>query len=155
MYDRLTDDARWIVRRGQEHARATGATAIESEHLLVAMSERDGAPAQRVLVDAGLTADRLLRLIDHERERSLRSAGIEPTPIAVPPTHVSLKLATSAKNVLRRAVARSAQGRVKGIDSRKLLQAILDQEAGTVPRLLALAEVDRSALIAALDGEDA
>ena len=38
MFDRLTDDARWVVRRGQDHARATGATAIESEHLLLAVS---------------------------------------------------------------------------------------------------------------------
>lgn len=155
MFDRLTDEARWVVRRGQDHARATGATAIESEHLLVALSEREGTRAQRVLVDAGLTAERLRELMDQERDRSLRSAGIEPSPIPVPLSDSSLALATSAKNVLRRAVARSAQGKAKGIDATRLLRAVLDQEAGTVPRLLALAEVDQPALLAALGTEDA
>ncbi|MFT4081377.1 MAG: Clp protease N-terminal domain-containing protein [Nocardioides sp.] len=155
MFDRLTDEARWVVRRGQDHARATSATTIESEHLLVALSEREGTRAQRVLVDAGLTAERLRGLIDQERDRSLRSAGIEPSPIPVSPSASSLALATSAKNVLRRAVVRSTRGKTKGIDATRLLRAVLDQEAGTVPRLLALAEVDQSALLAALGEEDA
>lgn len=154
MFDRLTNEARWVVRRGQEHARATGATAIESEHLLVALSEREGTSAQRVLIDAGLTAEQLRGLIEQERDRSLRFAGIEPSPIQVSPSESSLALATSAKNVLRRAVARSKQGKTKGIDSTRLLRAVLDQEAGTVPRLLALADVDRSGLLAALGNED-
>ena len=154
MFDRLTDDARWVVRRGQDHARATGATAIESEHLLLAVSEREDTRAQRVLVDAGLTTTRLRRLMDQERERSLRFAGIEPSPIPVSPSEAKLPLATSAKNVLRRAVARAAQGPSTGIDSAGLLRGILDQEAGTVPRLLALAEIDRSELLTAL-GADA
>ncbi len=153
MFDRLTDEARWVVRRGQEHARASGATAIESEHLLVALSERAGSPAQRVLADAGLTAERLLGLIDQERERSLRFAGVEPTPIPRSPSTSSLALATSAKNVLRRAVVpqapRKAMG--NGIGSTTLLRAVLDQEAGTVPRLLALAGVDAWELLAALE----
>lgn len=96
MFDRLTHDARWAVRRGQDHARASGAAAIESEHLLVALSERDGTPAHRVLADAGLTPERLLVLINQERDRSLRFAGIEPSPIPVSPSASSLALATSA-----------------------------------------------------------
>ncbi len=155
MFDRLTDEARWVVRRGQDHARASGAAAIESEHLLVALSEREDTPAHRVLADAGLTPERLRGLINQERDRSLRFAGIEPSPIPVPPAASSLALATSAKNVLRRAVARSAQGKAKGIDSTRLLRSILDQEAGTVPRLLALADVDRAVLLAALGSDDA
>ena len=155
MFDRLTDDARWVVRRGQDHARASAAAAIESEHLLVALSEREGTLAWRVLADAGLTAERLRALIVQERDRSLRFAGIEPSPIPVSPSASSLALATSAKNVLRRAAARSAHGKTKGIDSTRLLRSVLDQEAGTVPRLLALADVDQAALLAALGGEDA
>lgn len=155
MFDRLTEEARWVVRRGQDHARATGATAIESEHLLVALSEREGTRAQRVLVDAGLTAERLRELMDQERDRNLRSAGMEPSPIPVPLSDSSLALATSAKSVLRRAVVRSTQGKMKGIDATRLLSAVLDQEAGTVPRLLALAEVDQAALLAALGSDDA
>ena len=95
------------------------------------------------------------RLIEQERDRSLRFAGIEPSPIPVPRSESSLELATSAKKVLRRAVVRSTQAKTKGIDATGLLRAVLDQEAGTVPRLLALADVDRSALLAALGSEDA
>jgi D-alanyl-D-alanine carboxypeptidase len=150
MFDHMTDDARWAVRRGQDHARAAGAAAIESEHLLIALSERDGTPAQRALADVGLTPGRLAELLAEEHARSLRFAGVEPTAIAAVPTKGSLRLATSTKSTLTRAVAASHTGAGRGIDTGRLLCAIVDQQSGTVPRLLALAGVNREDLMAAV-----
>lgn len=153
MFERMTEEARWVVRRGQEEAHALGATAIEAEHLLVAVAERSGAPAQELLGQAGLTPDRLRGLVVEERARSLRSVGVEP--VAPVPSSGELRLATSAKNVLRRAVGHARRGATRGIDLSRLLRGILEQEVGTVPRVLALAGVDRPALIAALADEAA
>jgi ATP-dependent Clp protease ATP-binding subunit ClpA len=150
MFDHMTNDARWAVRRGEDLARAAGAPAIESEHLLIALSERDGTSAQRALADVGLTPGRLAELIAEEHARSLRFAGVEPTVIAAVPSRGSLRLATSTKSTLIRAVASARTGAGKGIDSGRLLGAIIDQRSGTVPRLLALAGVDRAALMAAV-----
>lgn len=149
MFDRLTDEARWVVRRAQDHAREEGAAAIGSEHLLIALSERDGTPAQRVLTDAGMTTEGLHELVHQERDRSLRFAGIDPTPVPTSPRTSSPRLATSAKNVLRRAVTGSRRSRGR-IDTVGLLRAVLDQRAGTAPRLFALAGVDRNQLLEAL-----
>jgi D-alanyl-D-alanine carboxypeptidase len=146
----MTNDARWAVSRGQEVARAAGAAAIESEHLLIALSERDGTPAQRALAEVGLTPTRLAELVAEEHARSLRFAGVDPTAIAIIPTRGSLRLATSTKSTLTRAVAAAHTGVGRGIDSGRLLVAIIDQESGTVPRLLALAGVNREDLMAAV-----
>ncbi len=151
MFDRMTDDARWAVRRGQDLARAAGAAAIESEHLLIALSERDGTPSQRALAEVGLTPGRLAELIAEENARSLRFAGVEPTAIPTVPTRGSLRLATSTKSTLVRAVTAAHAGLGRGIDSGRLLSAIVDQQSGTVPRLLALAGVDRADLIATIE----
>jgi len=151
MLDRMTADARWAVGRGQDVARAAGATHIEAEHLLIALSEREGTPAQRALAAAGLTPARLAELIAEEHARSLRFAGVEPTFLPTTPTRGSLRFATSSKSTLTRAVASSQKGAGKGIDTARLLRAIVEQETGTVPRLLALAGVSRTDLIAAAE----
>src|SRR5512139_2967550 len=132
MFERMTEEARWVVRRGQDEAHALGATAIEAEHLLIAVAERSGSPAQELLVQTGLTRDRLRGLVTQERARSLRSVGVEP--VTAVPSSGELRLATSAKNVLRRAVGHARRGVTRGIDLSRLLRGILEQEVGTVPR---------------------
>jgi D-alanyl-D-alanine carboxypeptidase len=99
--------------------------------------------------------------LDREFAASLRVAGVELADFDLPPAtadpHRDPDLGTSAKLVLERAI-RSA-GRVPGrIRPAHLLLGVLGAQAGTVPRALALAGVDRAELTertrATLSAED-
>ncbi len=68
----------------------------------------------------------------------------------------SLPLGTSAKAAVRRALIgsrrdRRRRGRLRGTD---LLAGILEAELGTVPRALAIAGIDRVALISRARGSE-
>lgn len=158
MFERLTASARTIVRAGQQEAATAGASAVEAEHLLLAMSTQPGSAAQ-VLQAAGLDHARLVELLGQERARSLSFAGVDQDsfPVSVtPPTPTgSLRLATSAKAVLERAVKDAAKRASRSLADTDLLIAVLQAEAGTVPRILALAGADRGALITELNSRRA
>jgi ATP-dependent Clp protease ATP-binding subunit ClpA len=147
VFDQMTKASRGIVTQAQAEAHGLGARSIEAEHLLVALASSTSA-AGAVLSRFGLSADQLRDLILQERARSLGAVGITAEPPA--PTSGALRLSTPAKAVLRRAVGAS-RGR---ISEATLLTAVLDQEAGTVPRLLSLAGVDKSSLLQALNKND-
>lgn len=148
MFDRLTATARAVVTSAQDEARSLGAPSIEAEHLLLAISVSDGQAAA-VLTGSGIDHGRLVELIDEERRRSLSTVGITaptaPAPAGRPKR--SLRLATSAKTLLERAVREAARSRTGAIDDTHLLLAALEAEAGTVPRILALAQVDPVSLV--------
>lgn len=147
MFDQMTKASRKIVTQAQDEAHGLGARSIEAEHLLVALARSSGA-AGVALSSFGLSADRLRELVLQERARSLGAVGITAGPPA--PTVGDLPLSTPAKAALRRAVGAS-RGR---INEATLLIAVLDQETGTVPRLLSLAGVDKASLLQALNGDD-
>lgn len=139
MFDQLTRAPRRVVRSAEAAAHAMGAHAIEAEHLLVALAEPSAATGA-VLRQLGLDDDRVRELIRLERARSLAAAGV--TAEMPSPSTGSLGLSTSAKAVLRRAVA-AGHG---AVTEPALLVAVAEQETGTVPRLLSLAGVDRAQL---------
>lgn len=147
MFDQLTRASRVIVTQAQADAHGLGARSIEAEHLLVALARSSGA-AGSILGRFHLSADRVREQILQERARSLGAAGI--TAPAPAPTDGALPLSTSAKAVLRRAVAGS-RGR---IDEVSLLAAVLAQETGTVPRLLTLAGTDKASLLDAVNRQN-
>lgn len=151
MFDRLTTIARAVVASAQDEARALGAPTIEAEHLLLAISATDGEAAA-VLTGSGLDHGRLVELLNEERRRTLSTVGISaPTaPAPAGRTQRSLRLATSAKTLLERAVREAARSRTGAIDESQLLLAALQAEAGTVPRILALARVDPASLVGRL-----
>jgi D-alanyl-D-alanine carboxypeptidase len=144
MRDRMTAAARRSVAEAGSEAMALGASAIEAEHLLLALSMSDD-DAGRDLAARGLDHAALLALLSDERSRALGAAGVSIPDEAVRRTlpRRKLRLGRSAKDVLIRAVGDSA--RTHRIDSRSLLRATLRAEVGTVPRVLALAGVDGSA----------
>lgn len=154
MFQRLDDAAARAVDRAWQRARLMGLPAMESEHLLMAVAEDPGTAAGRALNAAGLTADRLARLLEAERSRALRSAGVEPPDL--PRDAVQdpgpVRYGTSAKNALRRAVDAARARRSPAIDPTELVRGILGQEAGTVPRLLALAGANQDAILSGLAG---
>lgn len=144
MIDRMTTTARRSVHAAELEASRQGAAAIESEHLLLALADDESTAS--AMTDHGLSHAALLELLDQERRRSLAFAGVEVATHALPPspTGRKLRLGRSTKDALIRAVHDSA--RTRSIDSRALLRAVLRAEAGTVPRVLALAGIDGPAL---------
>jgi len=147
MPERLTSAARRAVTQAQAEALALGAPTIEAEHLLLALAAGgdDGAAA---LATYGLTHDRLLELLEQEHQRSLVHAGVDVPASALGRTLPRRKprLGTSTKAVLVRAVGGATRHR--GISSLDLLRATVRAEAGTVPRVLAIAGVSPEDLAA-------
>lgn len=145
MFDQWTQASRVAVRLALSEAHALGSHRIEPEHLLIALGDRSvRSGVADALMQFDLGQDRVRELVRAERSRSLASAGITAQPAV--PTKGDLELSTASKTVLRRAVASSRHG-VKEVE---LLRAILEQQTGTVSRMLAMAGVDKQVLLDAL-----
>jgi D-alanyl-D-alanine carboxypeptidase len=142
-----------ITEQGAHDAHEDGSATIEAHHLLLAIAaEGEGSAPQQVLTSAGLDRRAVRDALDREFEHSLSAAGVSlaafdlprPTTTGKPPT----QLGASAKLALERGFA--SVGRKKDLRPEHLLLGILRAQVGTVPRALALAEVDRAELMARL-----
>jgi ATP-dependent Clp protease ATP-binding subunit ClpA len=132
-------------------AKRDGAKSIEAEHMLLALAADPDSDAARLLHEFGLDHQRLASALREERRRTLAFAGITPpdeTLVEATELDCSLSLGTSAKAAVRRALMGAhhdrRRARLRTID---LLAGILEAELGTVPRALAIAGIDRAALI--------
>ena len=145
----LTPD---VLGQFQVEAARDGAKFIEAEHMLLALAANIDSDAGRLLIESGLDHERLSAALREERRRTLAFAGMSaPDKKLVEATGLDStpSLGTSAKAAVRRALIgsrhnRHRRGRLRGTD---LLAGILEAEFGTVPRALAIAGIDRSALI--------
>jgi ATP-dependent Clp protease ATP-binding subunit ClpA len=149
MFERFTREARLVATGAEREARELGSPAIEAEHLLLALTALDRTTAVGgVLADIGLDHDRMIEALDAERERSLMAVGISIGDFDVPPPRPSVKprMAAGAKSALEHALRISLARSDKRIESGHILLALLRAEAGTVPRALREAGVDRSEL---------
>ena len=140
-------------RQFEVEARKEGARFIEAEHMLLALAATAETEAGRLLSEAGLDHDRLAAALRDEHRQSLAFAGMASLaePLTGPvESDRPVSLGTSAKSALGRAVhdSHEARRRRAQMESRDLLIGILRAELGTVPRALALAGVDRAALLA-------
>jgi ATP-dependent Clp protease ATP-binding subunit ClpA len=152
MFDRLAADARRVVTRAaSDEARALGVTSVEAEHLLLALAADESRPAGRLLVESRLDHDRLGAALERETELSLAAVGIALTDFSVSPTPRpppgNPRFGASAKRAMHRAVVAAGERQDGRIASSHLLVGILGAEIGTVPRALAVAEVDRVLLL--------
>lgn len=139
------------ARQFQMEAKQDGAKFIEAEHMLLALAADRGSDAGRLLHEAGVDRERLASALHEERHRTLAFAGINaPVKNLVHATEIEspLSFGTSAKAAVRRAAIGSRHDRRVRIRSTDLLAGILEAELGTVPRALAIAGIDRAALIA-------
>jgi ATP-dependent Clp protease ATP-binding subunit ClpA len=133
-------------------AKRDGAEFIEAEHMLLALAANPNGDAAKLLKEFGLDHERLAAALHEERRQTLAFVGMkatdtkasEATELDIPPS-----MGTSAKVAFRRALIGSRhdrrRARLRGID---LLAGILEAEFGTVPRALAIAGIDRAALLA-------
>jgi D-alanyl-D-alanine carboxypeptidase len=148
MFERFSHEARDVVKAAEAQARELGSPTIEAEHLLLALTDRVAA-----LPSVGLDHDGVLAALEAERDRSLAAVGVsasgfEPTPLPTTP-----KFATSAKSALELALREALVRGDKRILPGHLLLGVLRPQAGTVPRALAQAGVDREELRARTTAE--
>jgi ATP-dependent Clp protease ATP-binding subunit ClpA len=149
MFERFTREARAAVEDAETEARDLGSPTIEPEHLLLALTRQapDTAVA-RALSEAGLDHDRVEQALADERERSLAAVGISIGDFDLPAARPATKprLAAGAKSALEHALRISLERADRRIDGGHVLLALLRAEAGTVPRALSEAGVDRDEL---------
>lgn len=149
MFERFTREARTAVKDAEAEARDLGSPTIEAEHLLLALTRQapDTAVA-RALSEAGLDHDRVAQALADERERSLAAVGISIGDFDLPAPRPATKprLAAGAKSALEHALRISLERADRRIDGGHILLALLRAEAGTVPRALSEAGVDRREL---------
>ncbi|WP_113704460.1 Clp protease N-terminal domain-containing protein [Nonomuraea lactucae] len=138
-----------VIERGALEAHEDRSAAIEAQHLLLAIAAGREPTTRQVLASAGLDRQAIRAALDLEFERSLNAAGVSladfdlprPSPAPKPPT----QLGASARLALDRM---ATVFRKKDLRPAHLLLGILQAEAGTVPRALALAGVDQAGLVA-------
>jgi ATP-dependent Clp protease ATP-binding subunit ClpA len=140
-------------------AKQDGAKFIEAEHMLLALVSDPDNDAAGLLIEFGLDRERLNSALRDERRRTLAFAGMNaPDLKLVEATELesSPSLGTSAKAAVRRALIGSHRDhrRRSRLRSTDLLAGILEADLGTVPRALAIAGIDRAALIARARGSE-
>ena len=145
----LTPD---VLGQFQVEATRDGAKFIEAEHMLLALAASPKTDAAKLLGEFGLDHARLVSALDEEHRRTLTFAGMrEPDRRLVEATELDVKLSlgTSAKAAIRRGLLGARHDRRRArLRSIELLAGILQAELGRVPRALAIAGIDRAALIA-------
>ncbi len=131
-----------VLGRAAEEARAEGSATVEAYHLLLALA--DGHDP--VLAGAGLDRAAVRSALDRESARSRAAAGVTAAAdLRASPPAGSPGLGPTARAALERGFAKAS--RKKDIRPGHVLLGVLLADVGTVPRALALAGVDRQALI--------
>jgi D-alanyl-D-alanine carboxypeptidase len=146
-----------VVLQFEIEAKRDGAKFVEAEHMLLALAANPDTDAARLLNESGLDHQRLSAALDQEHRRTLAFAGMNaPDKKLVEATELvtSLSLGTSAKAAVRRALIGRHDRRRARLRSIDLLAGILQAELGTVPRVLAIAGIDRAELIARATGSE-
>jgi len=138
MFERFANDARTSVDAARKEAQAAGVTAIEAEHLLLALSHR---PEVRKL---GLDHDEIAEAFALEEERSLAAVGIDRSQydLARSAPRGAAKLGTSAKLAIERALKVTVKRGQRRLTALNLLLGVISAEHGRVPRALDIAGID-------------
>jgi hypothetical protein len=143
---------------GDAPAGAKGAAPGDAEGAAVsgALGDAAGAAVSGVLAAAGLDRDGVLDALETERERSLMAVGVSARDFelpAAPRTGGRLRWGASAKLALERSLRAALDRGDRRIEPGHILLGLLRAEAGTVPRALAAAGIDRDELADAVAHE--
>jgi ATP-dependent Clp protease ATP-binding subunit ClpA len=149
-FERFTKDARRIVGEATEIARELGSSTVEAEHLLLAATRED-SPVARVLHEHGLDFDGLASALVAETTRSLAAVGVTAEPLHFSPFVERPRFATSSKLALERALRVAVARADRHLGVRHIVLGALRASAGTVPRALECAGVDRVELSARVE----
>ena len=145
MFERFTKEARRVVKDAAEIATELGATTVEAEHLLLAVTRGD-TPAAIALRTWGLDHDALSSALEMETERSLAAVGVAADVPRFSPYVGSPRLATSAKVALEHALRVAVERADRHIGAGHIVLALLKPSRGTLPRALDIAGVQRASL---------
>jgi ATP-dependent Clp protease ATP-binding subunit ClpA len=173
MFERFTDEARWVVVHAQEEARELRAPQIRPAHLLLALS-RDPGRGGTTLRDSGVDAARLRSAlarseqaqdadalaafgIDLDAVRSAAEAAFGPGALdssrPMPTGH--MPFADESKRVLEQTLRFVSRRKEKRIDSGHVLVGVLAVADPTVTRVLQQLGTDPDVLRARAAGSDA
>jgi D-alanyl-D-alanine carboxypeptidase len=138
-----------VIMRAQHEAREDDSTTVEAGHLLLAVAAEPESTTRGLLESVGLDRSAIQGALEREFEHSLNTVGVSRATYDLPrpsrlPVHPGM--GTSAKLALERGFA--SVSRKKDLRPAHLLLGILSAQAGTVPRALALAGIDRDDLTA-------
>lgn len=143
-----------IGQRAVAEAAMRRATTVGAEHVLLAITANADGPAARALAAAGLDYAGVAEALRAERARSLAVADIhpiDPESLTAAPRPTKPGWGASVRDLLRAADKDAARAAARagapGALETELVIGILRADLGTVPRMLALAGVDRHALI--------
>jgi ATP-dependent Clp protease ATP-binding subunit ClpA len=139
-----------IGQRAIAEAMTHRASAVGAEHVLLAIAAESGAPAARVLAESGLDYPGIEAVLSTERKRSLAVAdvtSVDPAVLRAERRIAKPAWAASARDLLRAADKPAAKSGRPGALEIELTIGILRANLGTVPRMLALAGIDRTRLI--------
>jgi D-alanyl-D-alanine carboxypeptidase len=152
MFERFPRASRLVLERARDEAAMLGSKDMEAEHILLALTRDPDPVVPAVLSQAGLDRDSLRRAIEAQDEAALASVGVSRAAFSLPPAPPLMRTpgwGTSSKQVMIRARDAAVGRRDPRIQPGHLLLGVLRAEAGTVPRALAFAGVDRVELATA------
>jgi len=150
MLTRFVSASRRVVASAREIASTLGSPTLEAEHLLLAVAHEPASAAHDVLVEAGLDYDRVRHALEAEFEGSLAAVGVTLADFdlrATAGTPRTPRWGTSAKVALQRSVKLADTRRDRRVTPGHILLGVLRAHAGTVPRVLDRAGVDRTELL--------
>jgi len=130
---------------------------VEAEHVLLAFLFDRSNPLAAVFTAHGLTYQSFDEALVAERRQTLAAVGVampDPERLRAAPRVRGVgrgRFGTTAREAMDRAIRRArARRRNQRLTYADLAFGILSAELGTVPRALALAGIDRQAIIAEL-----
>jgi ATP-dependent Clp protease ATP-binding subunit ClpA len=137
---------RTILEEAGREAQRDGSATTEAQHLLLAMASQ--TDTSELLQSVGLDHRALRAALGLEFDQALSAAGVSLEASELQrtqsPSHRPPDLGTSIHHALERGLGATREAP----RAAHLLLGILQAEVGTVPRALALAGLDRAALVA-------
>jgi D-alanyl-D-alanine carboxypeptidase len=144
MFERFPRASRLVLERARDEAGVLGSKDLEAEHILLALTRDLDSVVHGVLSEARLDRDAVRTAIEAQDEAALASVGVSRAGFSLPPARPLMRTpgwGTSSKQAMIRAM--DAGRSVSRIEPGHLLLGVLRAEAGTVPRALSFAGVDR------------
>ncbi|MEU7165254.1 Clp protease N-terminal domain-containing protein [Streptomyces morookaense] len=168
MFERFTKEARTVVVLAQEEARMLNHSWIGSEHLLLGIASRTGAPGAATLERLGVTPAACRAALDEEDAATLGAIGIDLDAVrdraeevfgpgaldrakSVPKGHIPFT--PRAKKVLERSLREAKARKDNVIGTQHVLLGILDPEDKQTSALLARLGTDMETVRAGLLAE--
>jgi len=149
MFTKFVAESRAAVQEAREIARRLDSPTVEAEHLLLAVARESGTTAHAVLAEAGLDYERIQGALDAEVEESLAAVGVELAAFDLSSTPAATRTprwGSSAKLALHRAAKLADARRDRRLRAGHIVLGVLRAPAGTVPRALDRAGIDRAEL---------